>query len=189
MPKPILALDISKNGCGWAFGLPGDLPSSGVEAMGKDWDTDDKVFRNGLVWLSQIMGKRQPEVVGIEAPFKSSGHGNTNPASQAMLVGLQGVMRAVVFAKLGRPALLIASATARKTFTGRGTYASGEAKAAVQAEVARRGWLSWGDMQADRADALCLWGHLAAQQIPEIAFGKVKKSNVVHLIPESERAF
>ena len=44
--KSILALDISKNGCGWAAGLPGDVPTSGVEPLGKEWDTDDKVFRN-----------------------------------------------------------------------------------------------------------------------------------------------
>lgn len=173
--KPILALDISKAGCGWAFGLPDSLPVSGVEVLGKDWDTDDKVFGNGLVWLSKKMTDNPAEVVAIEAPFKSSGGGNTNPASQAMLVGLQGALRAVVFLKLRRPAQLIASSTARKTFTGRGTYASGEAKAAVQAEVARRGWLSWDEMQGDRADALCLWGHMAAQQIPELAFNPPKR--------------
>jgi Holliday junction resolvasome RuvABC endonuclease subunit len=188
--KSILALDVSKNGCGWAFGLPGDKPISGVVKLAKDGDTDDEVFRNGIVWLTQQMNALSPAIVAIEAPFKSSGSGNTNPASQAMLLGLQGALRGVVKIKLPGRALLVASSSARKTFTGRGTYGTGEAKPAVQQEVLRRGWLSVEDMQPDRADALCLWCHVAADQLPSLKHGKpAKPSNVVHLIPPSERAF
>lgn len=169
--RSILALDVSARGTGFAFGLPGDKPVSGVERLTGEGYSDDRVFRNGIVWLSQMIGTMQPEIVAIEAPFKTSG-GGTSPASQAMLIGLQGALRGVVYARLGREAVLVASATARKTFTGRGTYPEKEAKPAVQAEVLRRGWLSIEDMQPDRADALCLWAHMAAQQIPELAFSR-----------------
>lgn len=170
--KSILALDVSARGTGWAFGLPGDKPACGVERLSGEHYSDDRVFRNGIVWLSQMIGTMQPDIVAIEAPFKTSGQGNTNPASQAMLIGLQGALRGVIYARLGREAVLVASSTARKTFTGKGMYPSGEAKPAVQAEVLRRGWLTIEDMQADKADALCLWGYMAAQQMPELAFSR-----------------
>lgn len=166
--KPILALDVSKNGCGFAFGIPGDKPVSGVERLAGS--SDDHAFRNGIVWLSTIIGTMKPEVVAIEAPIKSSGGGFTNADSQAMLLGLQGALRGVVYARLGYGAVLVPSQSARKSFTGKGVYAKGEAKAAVQAEVLRRGWLSIEDMQPDRADALCLWGHMASLQDRSIAF-------------------
>jgi Holliday junction resolvasome RuvABC endonuclease subunit len=183
--KSILALDVSSRCTGWAFGLPGETPVSGIVEWRKDGDTDDDVFRRGLVWLSQQMTALSPEIVAIEAAIMSSGGGRTNPASQGMLLGLQGVLRAVVKAKLPGRAQLVASSTARKTFTGRGSYSEGEAKPAVQAEVARRGWLSIEDMQADRADALCLWGHMAAQQIPMLAHGRPPKAkSKPHFQPE-----
>lgn len=173
--KSILAIDASKNGLGWAFGLPGDNPISGVEPLGRDGDTEDEVFCRGLVWLTRQMGVLSPAIVAIEAPIKASGIGNTNPASQAMLIGLQGVLRAVVKAKLPGRAQLIASSTARKTFTGKGTYAKGEAKDAVMMECRRRGWLTIENMQPDRADALCLWAHVASLQLPDLAFNPKRR--------------
>lgn len=169
---PILALDVSKNGCGFAFGVPGDKPVSGVERLAGENYSDDRVFRNGIVWLNQMIGTMGPEIIAIEAPIKSSGGGFTNPDSQAMLLGLQGALRGVVYARLGTEAVLVPSQSARKSFTGKGVYAKGEAKAAVQAEVLRRGWLSIEDMQPDRADALCLWAHMAALQDPLLAFNR-----------------
>lgn len=167
-------MDVSARCTGWAYGFPGDVPTSGYVSWQRDGDTEDDVFRRALVWLNSQMVAMSPEIVAIEAPIKTS-MGNTNPASQAMLIGLQGVLRAVVKARLPGRAVLVASQTARKTFTGRGTFASGEAKAAVQAEVLRRGWLAIEDMQPDRADAIALWGHMAAQQLPGLAFHQLKQ--------------
>lgn len=174
--KSILALDVSKSCTGWAYGLPDSKPVSGVERFAREGGTDDEAFGRALVWLTQQIGVMSPAIVAIEAPIKASGGGNTNPASQAMLLGLQGVLRAVVALKLPAPAVLVATATARKTFTGRGVYASGEAKDAVQRECLARQWLTLDDLQADRADALCLFGHMAAQQIPMLAHGRAPKA-------------
>lgn len=172
--RSVLALDVSKSNLGWACGLPSDDPISGVEPLGREGDTEDEVFCRGLIWLNRQMGLLAPAIVAIEAPIKSSGIGNTNPASQAMLIGLQGVLRAVVKAKLPGRALLIAYSTARKTFTGKGTYAKGEAKDAVMRECVHRGWLTLENMQPDRADALCLWAHVASLQLPDLAFHQSK---------------
>lgn len=190
--QSILALDVSKNATGWAFGLPGEDPISGIASMGSGSSTDDEVWRNGMVWLNDRISFFQPKIVAIEAAIMSSAPGQggfTNPQSQALLVGLQAVLRTVVKARLPGAAMLVAASTARKTFTGKGTYPKGEAKDAVMMECRRRLWLSLDDMQPDRADALCLWCHVASLQMPELAHGKPKKSNVVHLIPESERPF
>lgn len=170
--RTILALDVSKSACGWAFGLPGDKPLSGVQQIGKPDATEDEVWRNGMVWLSQHMTALNPDEVAIEAAILSSGGGFTNPQSQALLLGLQAVMRCVVKARLPGRAVMVASSSARKVLTGKGTYGKGEAKEAVQAECLRRGWLDTETLQADRADALAVWCFQAAIQIPELAFKK-----------------
>lgn len=175
--QSILALDVSKTATGWAFGLPGEVPTSGIATFGSPTHTDDEVWRNGMVWLNERISFFQPKIIAIEAAIMSSAPGQggfTNPKSQALLVGLQAVLRTVVKARLPGAAMLIAASTARKTFTGKGTYAKGEAKDAVMMECRRRGWLTIENLQPDRADAICLWTHVAALQLPELAFHSSK---------------
>jgi Holliday junction resolvasome RuvABC endonuclease subunit len=175
--RSILALDVSKSACGYAFGIPGDRPISGVATFGKASHTDDETWRNAMVWLNEQMTFHRPDIVAIEAAIMSSAPGQggfTNPQSQALLLGLQAVLRTVVKARLSGAAHLVAASSARKTFTGRGTYGKGEAKHAVQAEAVRRGWLTVETMDPDRADALAVWCHEAAQQLPEVAFHQPK---------------
>lgn len=173
--KPILALDVSAKCTGWCFGVPGDKPVSGIVRWGGEGVTEDEVFRKGLVWLTQTMTVMSPAIVAIEAPIKASGGGFTNAASQAMLLGLQGVLRAVVKAKLPGAAHLVASSTVRKTFLGKGGHFDGDVKDLVMAEAIRRGFISPEDAQADRCDAIALWTHMAAQQLPELAFHQPKR--------------
>lgn len=171
--KSILALDISKSACGWAFGVPGDKPLSGVHRLGGPSHTDDEVWRNAMVWLNERMAFHRPDIVAMEAAIMSSAPGQggfTNPHSQILLLGLQAVMRTVVKARLPGAAVLVAPSSARKTFTGKGTYGKGEAKAAVQQEARRRLWLSLDELDPDRADALAVWCHVAAQQLAELKF-------------------
>lgn len=170
--KPILALDVSKSATGWAFGLPGDKPVSGVQPFGSTGATDDDVWRTAMVWLSRQMDALNPGIVAIEAAIMSSapGHGGfTNPQSQAVLWGLQAVMRTVVKAKLPGRAQLVNVSSARKVFTGKGQYHKGEAKPAVQARCLELGWLDTFSMSPDRADALCIWAFVAAQESPDFA--------------------
>lgn len=168
--RSILALDVSGKCTGWAFGLPGDRPISGIVQWRREGDTEDEVFRAGGVWLTKQMAALQPEIVAIEAPIKRSGGGYTSPASQTMLLGLQGVLRFVVKAKLPGVAHLVASSTARKTFLGKGGNFDGDVKYLVQQECLRRGFIAPEDLQGDRCDALALWTHMAAQQMRELAF-------------------
>ncbi len=173
--KSILALDVSARCTGWCFGTPGAVPVSGIVRWGGEGVTEDEVFRKGLIWLTQHMSVMTPDLVAIEAPIKASGGGFTNAASQAMLLGLQGVLRAVVKAKLPGAAHLVASSTVRKTFLGKGGHFDGEVKDLVMAEAIRRGFITVEDAQPDRCDAIALWTHMAAQQLPELAFHQPKR--------------
>ena len=168
--KSILALDVSARCTGFCFGTPGTVPVSGIVRWGGDGVTEDEVFRKGLIWLTQHMSVMSPDIVAIEAPIKASGGGFTNSSSQAMLIGLQGVLRAVVKAKLPGAAHLVASSTVRKTFLGKGGHFDGDVKDLVQAEAVRRGFIEPGEIQPDRCDAIALWTHMAAQQLPELKF-------------------
>ena len=173
--KSILALDVSARCTGYCFGTPGNLPVSGIVKWGGEGVTEDEVFRKGLVWLTQHMSVMTPDIVAIEAPIKASGGGFTNAASQAMLLGLQGVLRAVVKAKLPGAAHLVASSTVRKTFLGKGGHFDGDVKDLVMAEAIRRGFISPEDAQPDRCDAIALWLFMAAQQMPELAHPSLKR--------------
>lgn len=173
--KSILALDVSARCTGWCYGVPGDKPTSGFVRWLGEGVTEDEVFMKGLVWLTHQMTFFAPAIVAIEAPIKASGGGFTNSSSQAMLLGLQGVLRAVVKAKLPGAAHLVASSTVRKTFLGKGGHFDGDVKDLVQAEAIRRGFISLEDAQHDRCDAIALWTHMAAQQLPELAFNPPRK--------------
>lgn len=189
--RSILALDVSKSACGWAFGFPGDVPTSGIVRFGAPGGTEDEAWVDALKWANLNIAVMAPDIVAIEAAILSSAPGQggfTNPQSQMTLWGLQAVLRTVVKARLPGRAQLVNVASARKLFTGKGQYRKGEAKAAVQDECMRRGWLDAVSMSPDRADALCVWCFAAARQRPELAFSR-RRSNVVHLIPQSERPF
>lgn len=170
MTSSILALDVSARACGWAFGIPGDKPVSGVERFTRDGDTPDEAFVRAVVWLNGQMTVLSPAIVAMEAPILTSGGGFTNPHTADLLQGIIHVFRFAVKAKLPGRAVLVAASTVRKTFTGKGSYPAGTAKDAVQAECLRRGWLDADTMQPDKADALALFGHMAAQQLPELKF-------------------
>ncbi|WDR03648.1 hypothetical protein PSQ19_06140 [Devosia algicola] len=172
--RSILALDVSATATGWAYGLPGDLPISGVERFGREGSTADETFVRAVVWLNGQLSVLNPAIVAMEAPILTSGGGFTNPHTADLLQGIIHVFRFAVKARMPGRAHLIASSTARKTFTGHGRYGKGAAKPAVQAEAVRRGWLTLESMDPDKADALAVWCHMAAQQLPELSFNQPK---------------
>jgi hypothetical protein len=173
--KSVLALDVSKSACGWAFGYPDAKPSSGVVQFGKPGATDDETWVAALKWMNLNLQAMSPDIVAIEAAIMSSAPGQggfTNPQSQMLLWGLQAVLRTVVKARLPGRAVLVNVSSARKVFTGRGQYHKGEAKPAVQAECLARGWLDVESMDPDRADALCVFAFVAAEQLPSLKHGR-----------------
>jgi Holliday junction resolvasome RuvABC endonuclease subunit len=171
----ILALDVSKAATAFAFARPDQEPVTGLMTFGQN--SSDAVWLRASAWISQQLKVMQPDIVAIEAKIASTGNAgmHTNAATQEVLWGLQTIFRTFTLAKLGRPALLVPASSARKTLTGRGSYAKGEAKDAVMAECRRRGWLTLETLQPDKADALAVWCHVAAEQMPMLAHGKPRK--------------
>lgn len=177
--KTILALDVSARATGWAYGAADEVPTSGVTRFSSPGATEDEAWAAALKWAHMQIGVLNPDVVAIEAAIMSSAPGMggvTNPATQGLLWGLQAVIRTVVKLRMPGRAVLVNASSARKLFTGKGMYPKGEAKAAVQAECLRRGWLTPETVDPDRADALCVWCFAASPHAPGLAFIPPSKS-------------
>jgi crossover junction endodeoxyribonuclease RuvC len=175
--KSILALDLSKTSTGFAYGFPNEQPRSGSVRFGTPQHSEAEVGAKALVWLTTelpAMAGYMPDIVAIEAAWE--GNGDRSSHTSTVLLGLQFLMQSVAFLKTRRTPLMVNVASARKVFTGRGTYGKGEAKDAVQAECLRRGWLTPENVQADRADALAVWCFAASQHLPELAFHQPRRS-------------
>ena len=168
----ILALDISGSVTGWCHGLhDAARPVSGTVSWRRHKDeSEDDVLRHAGIWLGQMIATTGAQQVAFEAPIKRSGGGFTNAASQSMLLTLQGGLRFVVVYQTGRPAALVPSSTVRKTFIGKGGNFDGDVKLLVQQECLRRGFIDPDQVQGDRCDAIALWTHMAAKQLPSLAF-------------------
>lgn len=172
--KSLLALDVSSVATGWAFGRPGDVPVSGVHRFASKGATPDEIWLAALRWMTDQMNVRNPDVVAIEAAimtssFAEDGRPKTNPQTQGILWGLQAVLRTVVKAKRPGAAKLVNVSSARKFFTGRGTYPRDQAKPAVKRRCIELGWLTPDDATYDRCDALCIWAKAAGDIAPGFA--------------------
>lgn len=172
----ILALDVSKAATAFAFGRPDQHPVTGLQTFAQT--SPDAVWLKASAWISEQLKVFSPDIVAIEAKIMSTGNAGmtTNAATQEVLWGLQTIFRTFVLAKLGKPALLIPSSTARKVLTGRGTFPKGEAKDAVMRECMDRGWLDPETVQPDKADALAVWACVAAEQLPMLKHGAPRRA-------------
>ena len=172
----ILALDLSKSSTGFAYGRPDEKPSSGSVQFGTPQHTDADVGAKAMKWLGQdvpVLVGGVPDLVAIEAAWE--GNGGHSAHTSAILLGLQFAMAASALLFTRRQPELVKVGDARRTFTGRYQYAKGEAKPAVQKRCLELGWLDLENLQADRADALCVWAHVASRHNPELAFNPPRK--------------
>ena len=167
----ILALDLSKSSTGFAYGRPDEKPRSGSVQFGTAKHTDADVGAKAMVWLSvdmPIIVGGIPDIVAIEAAWE--GNGGHSAQTSSLLLGLQFLVQSVALLKTKSQPRLIKVGDARKTFTGKYRYAAGEAKPAVQKRCLDLGWLDFESLQADRADALCIWAHVAAAKNSALNF-------------------
>jgi hypothetical protein len=174
MPKSVFALDVSSVATGWAFGRVGEKPITGVLRFAPKGASDDEIWFAALRWMTDQMNVLNPDVVAIEAAimtsnFDEDGKPKTNPRTQGLLWGLQAVLRTVVKAKRPGAAKLIHVGSARKFFTGRGTYPKGQAKPAVKRRAIELGWLTIEDATEDKADACCIFAKACADIDPAFA--------------------
>lgn len=166
--RTVLALDVSSVATGWAVGPCGQPPLTGEHRFAPKGSLDDEIWYAAMKWMTDMMKVHDPDVVAIEAAILASrfddetGKPQTNPRTQGQLWGLQAVIRTVVKAIRPSPAKLINVSSARKFFTGRGTYSKGEAKTAVRRRAIEVGWLTFENASEGRADACCIFAKACA---------------------------
>lgn len=169
----ILALDLSKKSTGYAFGRVGEVPRSGAVSLGSERSTQAEIGRSLLKWMTGFMSIEQFDRVAIEAAW--AGTGGRSTETFLLLNGLQFMAQTIALLKAGREADLVKVQTARKTFTGRGQYGTpDEGKYAVQQRCLELGWLTAESLQADRADALCVWAHVASELDKSLKFKRAR---------------
>lgn len=175
MAKKVFALDVSVAATGWAYGVIGQKPISGVIRFAPKHSLDDDVWLAAVKWMNDQMGTLDPDVTAIEAAIQTTrfddetGRPQTNPHTQGVLWGLQAVLRMVVRARKASPAKLVNVSSARKFFTGKGSYPKGEAKNVVRARCIELGWVEPDERSTDKCDALCIWAKAAADSDPSFA--------------------
>jgi hypothetical protein len=177
--KRVLALDLSKSSTGFAYGYPNEKPRSGSVQFGTPQHTQAEVGAKALVWLTKdmpVIVGGIPDIVAIEAAWE--GNGGHSAHTSAVLLGLQFLVQAVALLKTGTQPRLVKVGTARKIFTGVGRYEPGQAKPAVQRRCLDLGWLDLDTLQADRADALCIWAAVASEQNSDLKFPASRKVRV-----------
>lgn len=172
--KPILALDVSKSACGWAFGTPGDRPISGVVRFGEPHHYYGKVAATASRWLLDACALHGPEIIALESAWL--GNGGRSAETAALLLKLQGLVQHIAWIKTAREVELVASSTSALKFTGKGRYGKNERKPAIEREAMARGWLDAETVDPDRADALAVWCTVAAQQLPELEFSRKRRA-------------
>lgn len=163
--KSILALNLTPFGAGWAFGAPeADKPFSGFLTFGSNAHTDDELFCGAQREVLGSIIHHKPQIVAVTAV--------PDDARSAMrLYPYQVIVRAVAKAKLPGAAKLINIGDALETLTGSQSYRTKhEADSAAAVQAQERGWLDRLNADIDRALALAVWCHQAAQQLPELKF-------------------
>jgi hypothetical protein len=165
--KSVLALSLTSFGAGWAFGKPdAEKPFSGFLTFGSNVHTDDELWRGAQREVLASILHHCPQIVAVTAVPDDA-------RSALRLYPYQVIVRAVAKAKIPGAAKLVKIGDALETLTGSQSYRTkNEADSAAAFEAQQRGWLDRLNADIDRALALAVWCHQAAQQNPHLAFKK-----------------
>ncbi len=143
----ILTLDLSSR-TGWAYGLPGQRPTTGV------WMLPPYVIDPGRCLgalgneLADALWLHQPATVWVEAPLPA--RGQTHAASAMQQIQLDGVVKETCW-RWEKTLRTVHAGTVRKAVIGRGNNVS---KDDVLAWCAGRGW---DILDHNAGDAAVLW--------------------------------
>lgn len=135
MDGAVFALDLAVN-TGWAFGAPGDLPSSGAVRLKKPSEARDVSFANLVAFLAERFSDDRPALVvkekmmALEA-FRSIGNAE---ATVRMHAGLHAIVEALCV-RFGIPWRDVSDSTVRKHFIGKGRLGD---RTATKAAVVQR---------------------------------------------------
>ena len=156
----ILALDLSSR-TGWAYGLPGAVPITGVWILPAYAIDPGRCLAALGNELADALWLHQPSAVWVEAPMPAAAQTHHSTAMQQFQ--LDGVVLETCY-RWERPTPRRAHAgTVRKSVLGRGNHVS---KDDVEAWAAAQG-IKTADHNA--ADAAMLWAHACLQLAVKVA--------------------
>ena len=158
-----LALDLAGR-TGYVLGDLSERPKPAVLSVAVEKGTSDLAAARLGCWLRDIFSDpaKRPDIIVAERGMPAGGQkgGYASELQQK----LHGALAAVA-ACYGIEVLKPAASTARKTFTGRGTYSSREeAKAASVRAAVFHGFMDKWDRDNDKADAAGLFFWLALEK-------------------------
>lgn len=146
----ILALDLARR-LGWAAGVPGDRPRSGVVQL--RGQSHGEVYAALGNWLDDARLVHQPASLVYEAPLIGGQHSGINAARLAL--GMVAIVEQFCWDN-SIDCLEEHVSRTRKEVLGRGSFPKGTAKAEVMAWVRAQGFDVADDNQAD---SIVLWLH------------------------------
>lgn len=176
----ILALDPAIV-TGWAAGLPGKPPASGVVRLKAPDDPPRVAFANVMEYLRDLWtGGELPSLLVKEAPLPLQAFRDLGNAEGTvrMTFGLHAAIEGMCH-RFGIPHRDVAAQTVRKHFIGRSSMgARAETKAAVVRRCHLLGYMPPDHHDDNRADALATWdwaAHTLAGRTPDVLhlFGEV----------------
>lgn len=151
----ILALDLGTR-CGFAYGEPGDPPTSGAVLLKKKSEPADVVFGNFIAFLQTTIEAVSPSMVVKEAPFSLQAfkeRGNSE-AGVLMAFGMHAITRGMC-QRYSIACEQVYAASVRKHLLGKSRIGTRDGtKEAVVERCKLLGILPADSNDADRADAL-----------------------------------
>jgi len=151
----ILALDLATKS-GFAVGNTGGKPFCFTKVLGEIGAPHGKRFCQCLQTMNRVIKEQQPDLIVLEAPFKT--HKKTDTNVEFITMGLRAVAMAVGELH-GVPFEQYAVRTIRKHFIGYNPPRE-EAKAATVKRCGQLGYKVWND---DEADAAALWDYACSR--------------------------
>lgn len=159
--KKILALDIATRS-GWAFGRPGEIPSSGSIRLAPSGSSNGAIGRGMLRWLTDFITVNNPDMIYYEVPLDPRHKGGqTTFATARILLGLPFLVETISEARGVFKLREAGVQDVRKYFVGQA-----RPKDKKQAVIARCRELGWKAEDDNAADALALWSFACAVEAP-----------------------
>jgi hypothetical protein len=169
----ILALDIATQ-LGWAYGAPGEVPSSGTVKLGdKDSSPEARGYRAKLWIYDRFERGPLPKIIAIEGQLHPQAFSDKRAAK--LLYGLPMVMGVAAWDFDVRDIREHEVADVRGLFIGYRRLKSELAKAEVQKKCRALGWPA---VDHNAADALALWAYQATKVAPKVMLqqlGRVRR--------------
>jgi hypothetical protein len=163
----ILTVDAARV-LGFAYGVAGGRPSSGVVTCAKADSSRGAVFSGAGRWVTAFLSSNPVDILAVEAPFHASIQINQKTAD--ILLGLPAVIEFMAYQLGVYRHERINQSSVKKHFVG---FGKGDQKAPIRRKCLALGWITPEEAEADtgfnRTDALALWSYAETRFAPKLS--------------------